>query len=441
MEQIKKLKVAMICHFSNKEVREHLPLSKHIMYRVVRKLFRMPGKRNGYDDIAPWDTNFIKSAKERNDIELFVISAHHGLEKSLVQFDSDGIHYYFLPCEVSTMLKKLIHSDKLWRRLNPLAPRIVKIVNTIKPDLVVLFGTENAYYSSSVLSITDYPVYVLCQTVYNNPEFQSTGKWDSKNATTEKEIVESAQYIGVYCQKHYDLLRQLGYQNYIFEFNWPISGDKGFVPTPCERKEYDFVNYALHMCDEKGFFDCIKALAIVKQKYPDVRLCLVDGGSDDVRKELKVLINDLSLEDNVTFIPFFQERNDLFQFLQKVRFAVLPCKVDHISGTQLQAMKYGLPLVCYKTTGTPLLNKDRECVLIAEKNDVEQLAEKMIELMDNPALANKLRENSFENTRERIAKSHANMEQLVDNFKAIIDNYNNDTPIPANQLFNSTNKK
>ena len=430
------MKVAMICHFSNKEVREHLPLSKHTMYRVVRKMLRMPGKRGGYDDIAPWDTNFINATKARNDIELFVVSAHHGLKRSPVKFDSEGIHYCFLPCELSTMLKKLIPSDKLWRKLNPMAPRIVKIINTINPDLVVLFGAENAYYSSSVLFIKDYPVYVLCQTVYNNSEFQLAGSWDSKNATTEKEIVKAAQYIGVYSKKHYNLLRQLGYQNFIFEFNWPVSGKAGFVPVPCANKKYDFVNFALHMSEQKGFHDSIKALAIVKQKYPNVRLCLVDGGNDEVRKELKTLIKDLSLENNVTFIPFFQERNDLFQFLQEVRFSVLPCKVDHISGTQLQSMQYGLPVVCYRTTGTPMLNKNKECLLIAELNNVEDLANKMLQLMDNPVLAERLRLNSLDYTQERITKSLNNMNHLVANFKSIINNYYTGDPIPEEQLFN-----
>ena len=173
----------------------------------------------------------------------------------------------------------------------------------------------------------------------------------------------------------------------------------------------------------------------MKQKYPYVKLDLVDGGNDVVRAELKQMIKELNLEDNVTFTPFFAEQNDLFQHLQSARFAVLPSKVDHISGTQLQSMKYGLPVVCYKTTGTPSLNKDKECVLIAEMNDVEGLAEKMLLLMDNPALAEQLRQNAFDFSQKRIQMAQQNMPRLVENFKAIIDNYKFGTPIPKEQLF------
>ena len=147
------------------------------------------------------------------------------------------------------------------------------------------------------------------------------------------------------------------------------------------------------------------------------------------------MIKELNLEDNVTFTPFFAEQKDLFQHLQSVRFAVLPCKVDHISGTQMQCMEYGLPVVCYKTTGTPTLNAEKECVLIAEMNNIEDLANKMLLLMDNPDLAEKLRQNAFCFSQKRAQDAKQNMVRLVENFKAIVDNYKYGKPIPEEQLF------
>ena len=85
-------------------------------------------------------------------------------------------------------------------------------------------------------------------------------------------------------------------------------------------------------------------------------------------------------------------------------------------------MQFGLPVVCYKTTGTPSLNNDKECALIAELNNVEQLAEKMLLLLDNPVKAEELKRNALENYEKRYARSLGNMPRLVDNFKAIIDN-------------------
>ncbi len=438
MEENKKMKVAMICHFSNAEVRSHLPLEggNRFFYHLVRKALGLAGKKGDYGDIAPWDTNIIKAIEERDDIDLYVLSTHSGLQKAVVPFDIRKVHYRFFRCEFGNMLKTLIPSDELWRKLNPMAIRIKRAVYDIKPDLVLLVGAENAHYASSVLKIDNYPIYLLCQTVYNNPEFKASGTFSKKNSTTELEILKKVRYAAVYSKKHYDCLRKLGYDKYIFSFNWPVVRTNPFHPAPVKEKKYDFINFALQMSREKGYHDCVEALAIVKKKYPHVQLNLVDHGSDDVRQELKKMIKDYGLEDNVTFTPFFAERKDLFQHLQNSRYAVLPCKVDHISGTQLQSMQYGLPVVCYRTTGTPTLNKDKECVLIAELNDVNDLACKMLLLMDNPELAETLRVNSFEATKARIAQSLNNMNRLAENFRSIISNYQAGTPIPQEQLFN-----
>lgn len=424
-----KIKVAMICHFSNKEVREHLPLGDRKLYSFVRKLLHMPGKRLDYGDLAPWDTYIIESVKRRDDVDLHVISAHGGLKKNKVSFEDGGIHYTFLKCEYSTFLKKIIPNDELWRQLNPMTPYVQKAIDSIHPDIVLLVGAENSYYSSTILGITEYPIYVLCQSVYNNPEFVSR---DSKNASTEMRIIETQKYLGVYSDKHYSLLRKLNYQGYVFGFQWPRV--MNFKPQPVKEKRYDFINYAMHLSLDKGFHDCIKALAIVKESYPDVKLNLVDGGPDNVRKELMQMIHQYGLEDNISFTPFFAEQNDLFQHLQEVRFAVLPCKVDHISGTQVQAMRFGLPMVCYKTTGTPEFNKEKECVLIADKDNVEELASKMLVLMNDEQKANELRNNSYEYIQVMDEKSLKNMDKLVDNFRAIIDNFKTGKEIPQDQL-------
>lgn len=74
MEQVKKLKVVLICHFSNAEVRSHLPLDSRKLYAFTRKLLRMPAKGNTYGDIASWNTGLIEYLSSREDVELHVIS-------------------------------------------------------------------------------------------------------------------------------------------------------------------------------------------------------------------------------------------------------------------------------------------------------------------------------------------------------------------------------
>lgn len=431
MEQMSKIKLSLICHFSNAEVREQLPLDNRKLYAFVRKTLGMSEKNRGYGDIAPWVSNMIDNLKKRDDIELHVISAHTGLKKMKATFELDNVHYYFVKADYATLLKRLIKNDNLWRKLNPLRFVVRRIVNEISPDIVNLIGAENAYISGTILDIYGYPIFVMCQTIYNNPDRSKFGTVDSKNTTTEKLIFQKENYFAVQGRMHYDLLLKMKPDTFIFGWN-PIT------PFPEVEyyidKKYDFINFAVGLSFKKGFHDSIEALAIVKEKYPNIQLNLIGGGDANVKTELEELVESLGLDNNVTFTPFFERQEDMFQHLQYSRFAVLPCKMDNISGTMMQAMHYGLPLVVYKTPGTPSLNKYGESVLIAEHSNIHSLAEKMLILMDNPQKAESLKLNA----KTYIDKTTDNKDitdRLIADYRAIINHYNNQIPIPEHLLF------
>ena len=434
MEQIKTMKVAMVCHLSNPTVRRHLPLDNGARFGFLRKLLGLNQWKEGYTDLAPWNASLADDFGKRGDIEFHIISAHPGMKKQRVTFVDNNVHYVFLNHNIASLLKCFVKNKGLWQTINPFAIRVKNEINKINPDLVVLQGTENAYYSSTVLGITEYPVYAMCQTVYNNPSRKEYGMWNAENGETELRLFKELKYFGVYCKMHFELVRQYSPHSYIFKFGYP---QKGILLEPIETyKEFDFINFALSMDSRKGFPDAIQALAIVKKIFPQVRLNLIGKCSDEQLSELKNLISNLDLENNIVFTPFFEKRSDLFLHIQKSRFAVLPCKVDHISGTMMQAMQLGLPLVVYRTTGTPSFNKEKQCALIAENNNVEELAQHMLSLMENPKLAEVLKKNGREWQEKRCEEGLQNGDRIVNNFRTIINHYKYGTPIPKEQLYN-----
>lgn len=431
---INKIRVAMICHFSNAKVRSHLPLDDRKLYTFLRRILRMSTKDKGYGDIASWNVGLIDEFKKHPDIELHVISAHSGLMKSVVSYMEGGVHYNFVNCDRATLLKRLIKDDDLWRRMNPMVKHVHRLVDEIKPDLVLMVGLENAYISSTVLGIKGVPVFGLCQTIYNNPERAMYSSVDSKNATTEMAIFKEHRYFGVYCKKHYDLLKAIAPDRYIFKFGFP---SKGILLEPTlTEKEYDFVNFAVVMGSKKGYPDAIESAAIVKEKYPNVKVNLVGGGSEEVKADLAAMAERLGVKENIFFTPFFEKRDDLLLHIQKSRFALLPCKMDNTSGTMSQAMQLGLPLVVYKTTGTPAFNREKQCALIAEHSNVQDLATQMLKLMDNPELAETLRVNAREFQEKKVADARQNGDRLYATCKAVIENYKEGKEIPQGLLFN-----
>ena len=126
----------------------------------------------------------------------------------------------------------------------------------------------------------------------------------------------------------------------------------------------------------------------------------------------------------------------MHQHTQKARFALLPVKLDIISGSIIEAILLDLPLVTYKTTGTPYINKDGECILISDIGDIKALADNMIRLMEDSKLAdsNKIKAKEFVN---RTFDSKLSAVRLYENYKAVINHYHNGAKIPNELLFST----
>ena len=98
---MKKLTVAWICHFSNQEVRNKLPLSNMRISNFLRSIL---GKTKfEYGDFAPWINNLIKEFEKFEEVELHIIAPHTGLKKKRFDLEMNGIHYHFFKSEDDTL--------------------------------------------------------------------------------------------------------------------------------------------------------------------------------------------------------------------------------------------------------------------------------------------------------------------------------------------------
>lgn len=429
-----RMKVVLIAGFSNEEIRSHLSIKRYgFVVKLIMKVFKLPNRFLGFSDYGSWVKTIISYFEKCNDIELSVVTPHLKLKNKIEAFELRGVHYYFYSSDYSHFLR-LIRNKFLWMKCQNSSKRAKEIVSHIKPDLIILSGAENPVTAVSILSLGDYPRLCLCQTVYNDPNMESYSKPNRLRQQIELEVFKAVECYGVYCKKHYDLLRANSIHRLIFRFNYPSS--KKF-PVPLDiPKEYDFVNFAQVHSAGKGSPDSIRALAIVKKHYPKVTLNIVGGCDDKMRAELDQIIHENGLEYNVIFTPFFERKEDLLVHIQKSRFGVLPCKLDNTSGTMSQCMNRRIPIVVYKTTGTPAFNQVRQCALIAEMDDIEGLAQHMITLMSDPELAKTLAENGRWYKEDQVQRHIDNWERMVENFPLIIDHFKNGTPIPQERLYN-----
>lgn len=428
------MKIVLIAGFSNAEIREHLEFKKdHKWYHWLIRMFRLPARVGVIHDYASWVPSIISVIERQDDMELHVVGPQIRLKKSMETFQLRGVTYHFYQSEWTSLIR-ILNKYKLWKRLQRSSHYVKLVIDEVKPDLIVLSGAENPATSIGILASDKYPRLCLCQTIYNNPERSQYSNLNSLKLDMEMDIFRQLKYFGVYSSMHYSLLRDYRQDATIFKFGYP---SKGTLLVPSEvKKEFDFVNFALMHGSRKGTPDSIRALANVKKKYPEVTLNIVGGCDPKGMKQLKALVSELDLVKNVIFTPFFENRSDLLLHVQMSRFAVLPCKLDHTSGTMSQSMQLGLPLVVYKTTGTPSFNREKQCVLIAEKGNVKELAQHMMSLMENSDLAETLRKNAreFQEKKAEIAKQ--NGIRLVETFKAVIEKEQQGKDIPQELFFN-----
>lgn len=428
---MEKMKVLWICHFSNTIVRSHMNNKIGGVEGFVRKILKKPCCCY---DFAQWNTNAIKEFEKFTDVvELHVISPSYTMRNSESVFVEKGIHYYFFKDECSG-LKVFLNAFVTQKKYRKNRKYIVDKIKEIKPDLIHVIGAENPQYSLAALDVPrSIPVFVQLQTLMIDPEFKKNYPISEKSyfyrSGTERLVLERADYIGTPEKKFVSVMKNL------LDHRGPILGTSLAVAesldfSNCEKK-FDFVYFALDISKAADY--AIEAFSIASKQNPSITLDIVGDFSISLKSQLDARISEMGLQDKITFEGKLATHDDVINQIRKSRFALLPLKIDLISGTIREAMANGLPVVSTITPETPNLNKKRESVLLSPAGDYAAMAGNMLKLINEERFAGKIRENAFVTASERV-----NNEQIVrkwlDAYRACIDNFKHGTPITEHLL-------
>lgn len=425
------MKVIWICHFSNPQIRENLHLSVNYLEVFARKLLGKPPRK--WEDYAAWISNGIKEFEKFEDIELHVISPHYGMAKRIESFQIDRIHYHFFKPDDDFVFYKAINNLTINLQSEYRGNRkIIKMfIESIKPDIIHMYGAENPYYSITALDIDikKYPFLLSLQTLMSDPEFKDNYRIKRKNyffrSGIEKKIIKRVKYIGSTIHKFKIIVWSDINSKAIF-LNTILAVEQKIERNNCEKK-YDFVFFSASITKNADI--AVEAFALVCNKYPKIKLNIIGGMPEPFTSNLKFRIHELGIEKNVFFSGKFSEHKDVLEQIQFSKYALLPLKIDIVSGTIREAIYAGLPVVTTVTAGTPLLNKKRESVLISEQNDIIGMADNMIRLIESPDLCKKLTQNALITANEFYSNNKSTVE-LINAYKAIINHHNNNIPIP-----------
>ncbi len=163
----------------------------------------------------------------------------------------------------------------------------------------------------------------------------------------------------------------------------------------------------------------LRAFASVVEKRPDARLVLVGTeqrlrtGSSGMTygEELRGLVSDLGLDESVQFTGF---RTDVRDILAAADISTLPSVGDPAALAICEAMAMGKPVVAVEDGGSPELLEHGTSGLLGPADDAQQLAENLLALVEDPALARELGMNA-----RRRALQHLDARRVADEIEAV----------------------
>jgi glycosyltransferase involved in cell wall biosynthesis len=344
---------------------------------------------------APWISSLREGFAGQEEIDLHIVSPNYYKNQN-TSFVYKGITFHLYKRHI--LLSRKVYSGlrvNYWTGFYLTRRRIAGIMGKIKPDLVHLFGTENAEYSAGILPLLNTYSHLVTIQGFRG-KVLGDNLQNRYGKKLEENILRSATHFGV---------RTSAMQDYVFgynpkaQFHWhelpfpkpPISDENLGKQT---AKDWDLVFFG-RVTPDKGIEDLLHAMARVKNDFQSVSLLVcgyVDPGYQQFLKELILRVN---LERNVHFTGWLSTRQELFSWVQRAKISVLPTHYDNLPGTVKESMYLGIPVIVNNVDGMDVLNADRESVLLVEKGNLSMLAGNILTLLKDTKLATQLAENAM----------------------------------------------
>ena len=138
---------------------------------------------------------------------------------------------------------------------------------------------------------------------------------------------------------------------------------------------------------EKGHLGLIEACHQLVNQNKDIRLVLIGDGPE--RQLLEKKVKELNLEERIEFKGFVSEEA-VIEHLKEIDLFVLPSLMEGIPLVLMEAMAMHIPVVAPRLAGIPELIEDNQNGLMYTPSDWQDLADKVIYLIENPDVARNL---------------------------------------------------
>lgn len=375
-------------------------ISKH------REMMGIGAAQSGGWLVAAYD-----SLKDSDEIELGVTATYVGED---IKESSDGKHkFYLVPCKHNSLdyNPDLPENLSAWK----------EVIGRFHPDIIHIWGTEFAYGTCALKAVSGIPSVVYMQGLMSQIANHADGQMtfiEKLQSTTIKDILNKGTYWNqdkIY-QKRAKIEKELlsHISGVIVENEWCadncklLSGGcatyKSLLPI---NKTFAEHNWTYENCNPhtifttagpnpiKGHHMLLRALSIVKDRYPDVKL-MIPGANyyfgkslsrrlkrESFHKYLLTLLKRFNLQENVSFIGRLSQE-EMAKQMETCNIFVMPSAIENHSSTLIEAMMVGTPTISSNVGGISDYYKDGENGLFYRFDEPEVLASLIIRLFENP---------------------------------------------------------
>ena len=141
-----------------------------------------------------------------------------------------------------------------------------------------------------------------------------------------------------------------------------------------------------------GIETAINALAKAREHVPNI--CLAIAGTGPQKGELEQLVNQLDLQDVVSFVGLL-DAEQIVDFYQSADVMLNPTTVDNMPNSVLESLASGVPVVTTNVGGIPYIVEQGETALMVNVGDAQAMADEIVRLYREPETRQKLVENGL----------------------------------------------
>ncbi len=170
------------------------------------------------------------------------------------------------------------------------------------------------------------------------------------------------------------------------------------------------------LVQKNGIADLVKAMPFVKNNLPEpVKLVIVGGAEPDIslEEDLKNLTKNMDLTSSVLFVGPI-DHSQVYKYLSIADVFVRPSLSEGLGTAFLEAMAVGVPIIGTRVGGIVDFIEEGQTGLFCETGDSEDIGRKIVQILSNPELRNRLSENG-----QRLVKEKYGWDFIAKEFKNI----------------------